>query len=69
MDSVPIVHEFLNVFLKDLIGLPSDQELEFRIELLPSLAPVSIPLGFVNNFPNLDSDVINVHLFPSVLSA
>ena len=32
------------MFLKDLLGLLSDRELEFGIELLPSLAPVFIPL-------------------------
>ena len=41
--NVPIVREFLNVFLKDLLGLPSDQKLEFGIELLSGLAPISIP--------------------------
>ena len=44
LDSVPIVREFLNVFFKDLPGLPPYQELEFRIELFPSLAPIFIPL-------------------------
>ena len=44
LDNVPVVQEFLDVFLKELSGLPSDRELEFGIELLPSLAPVFIPL-------------------------
>ena len=43
LDSVPITCKFPNVFLEDLSGLPSDSELEFGIELLPSSAPVSIP--------------------------
>ena len=30
-------------FFEDLSGLPLDRELEFRIELLPGLALVSIP--------------------------
>ena len=42
-DSVPIVQEFQDVFSKDLLGLPPDRELEFKIELLPGSAPISIP--------------------------
>ena len=42
-DSVPIVQEFQDVFSKDLLGLPPDWELKFRIELLPGSAPISIP--------------------------
>ena len=38
-----MVHEFLDVFLKDLSGLPPDRELEFGIELLPGSAPIYIP--------------------------
>ena len=43
LDNVPIVCEFLDIFLKDLPGLTSDRELEFGIELLPGSAPISIP--------------------------
>ena len=43
MENVPVVCEFPNVFLEDLLGLPPDRELEFEIELLSDLAPVSIP--------------------------
>ena len=43
MESVPVVNEFPDVFLKDLLDLPPDKELEFEIELLPSSAPISIP--------------------------
>ena len=32
------------MFPEDLLCLPPDQELEFGIELLSSLAPISIPL-------------------------
>ena len=39
-----MVCEFPNVFLDDLSGLPPDRELEFRIEVLPSSTPISIPL-------------------------
>ena len=35
LDSVPIVREFSDVFLEDLLDFPPDRELEFEIELLP----------------------------------
>ena len=43
LDSVPIVREFLDIFLENLSGLPPDRELEFEIKLLPSSSLVSIP--------------------------
>ena len=43
LDSVLVMHEFLDVFPEDLPSLPPDRELEFEIKLLPSLASVSIP--------------------------
>ena len=39
--TIPIVCEFLDVFSKDLPGLPSDREVEFSIELEPGTAPIS----------------------------
>ncbi|WRX10265.1 Reverse transcriptase domain - like 10 [Theobroma cacao] len=44
LENVPIVSEFPDVFPDDLPGLPPDRELEFPIDLLPSTAPISIPL-------------------------
>ena len=44
LDNMPVVCEFPDVFLENLPGLPLDRELEFGIKLLPSSAPVSIPL-------------------------
>ena len=41
--NVPVVREFSDMFLKDLLKLPPDQELEFGIELLLGSAPISIP--------------------------
>ena len=32
-----------DIFPKDLPRLPPDRELEFEIEVLPDLAPISIP--------------------------
>ena len=34
LEKVPVVCEFLDVFLENLSGLPLDRELEFEIELL-----------------------------------
>ena len=42
LESVSVVREFSDVFLKDLPGLQPNRELEFGIELLPRLAPISI---------------------------
>jgi hypothetical protein len=39
--DIPIVREFLDVFLDDLPGLPPDRDVEFVIELKPRNAPVS----------------------------
>ena len=43
LDSVLVVRELQDMFFKDFPGLPPDQELKFRIELLPRSAPISIP--------------------------
>ncbi|KAL0544248.1 hypothetical protein IC582_019361 [Cucumis melo] len=40
-EDVPVVKEFLDVFLDDLSDLPPDREIEFTIELLPGTAPIS----------------------------
>ena len=37
----PIVDEFLDVFLDDLLGMPLDRDIEFIIELLPRTAPIA----------------------------
>jgi hypothetical protein len=39
--DIPVVSEFPDVFLDDLLGLSPDQDVEFKIELLPSTAPIS----------------------------
>ena len=47
MDSVPVVREFQDVVLENLLDLPLDWELEFEIELLSGSPPykmVSIEL-------------------------
>ena len=39
--DIPVVCEFLDVFLDELPGLPPDREIEFKIELLPGTAHIS----------------------------
>ncbi|WVZ85147.1 hypothetical protein U9M48_032098 [Paspalum notatum var. saurae] len=39
--KIPVVSDFLDVFPKELPGLPPDRDIEFAIELVPSTAPVS----------------------------
>ena len=41
LEDVPIVRDFLEVFLEDLPGLSSDREIEFVIELVPGTTPMS----------------------------
>ena len=40
-EEVPIVKDFMEVFPEDLPGLPPEQEIAFKIELLSGSAPVS----------------------------
>jgi len=39
--DIPVVCEFLDVFPDELPGLPPDKDVEFKIELLPGMAPIS----------------------------
>jgi len=41
IDDIPVVCEFLDVFLDELPGLPPDRDVEFKIELLPGTRPIS----------------------------
>ena len=38
---MPVIREYLTVFLDDLPGLPPDRQIEFSIELVPGTAPIS----------------------------
>ena len=42
IDSVPVVNDFLDVFPKDLSGVPSLREIDFGIDLEPDTKPISI---------------------------
>ena len=39
--QIPVVCEFPDVFPDELPGLPPDREIEFGIELIPGIAPIS----------------------------
>jgi hypothetical protein len=39
--EMPMVEEFPNVFLDDLLGMPPERDIEFKIELQPGTAPVA----------------------------
>ena len=41
LDDIPVVREFPDVFLEDLLGIPIDREIEFSIDLLPGTSPIS----------------------------
>jgi hypothetical protein len=39
--DIPVVCEFSNVFPNELPGVPLNQDVEFKIELIPSTVPIS----------------------------
>ncbi|GJR40899.1 putative reverse transcriptase domain-containing protein [Tanacetum coccineum] len=41
LKDVPIIRDFPEVFLKDLPGLPPPRQVDFRIDLVPEVAPVA----------------------------
>ncbi|GJV00746.1 putative reverse transcriptase domain-containing protein [Tanacetum coccineum] len=41
LEDIPVVREFLEVFPKDLPGLPPVLQVEFQIDLMPGAAPVA----------------------------
>nr|GEZ47729.1 reverse transcriptase domain-containing protein [Tanacetum cinerariifolium] len=41
LQDVPVICNFPEVFLNDLLGLPPPRQVEFKIELIPSAAPVA----------------------------
>ena len=43
VDEIPVVREFPDVFPYDIAGLPLDREVEFTIDLIPGIEPISIP--------------------------
>ena len=43
LEGVPVVRDFLDVFLDDLPGLPLEREIDFPIDLVPGTVPISLP--------------------------
>jgi hypothetical protein len=41
LEHIRIVCEYLDVFSKELPGMPPDRDIDFSIELLPGTAPIS----------------------------
>ena len=41
LSDVRVVYKFQDVFPQELSGLPLDWEIEFEIELLPGIVPIS----------------------------
>jgi len=41
IEDIPVIKKFSNVFSEELLGLPLDREVEFAIDLLPGIAPIS----------------------------
>ncbi|GJS54773.1 putative reverse transcriptase domain-containing protein [Tanacetum coccineum] len=41
MEDVPVIRDFPEVFLEELLGIPPPRKLEFRIDLVPGAAPVA----------------------------
>nr|GEX17870.1 putative reverse transcriptase domain-containing protein [Tanacetum cinerariifolium] len=51
LEDVPVICEFLDVFLEDLPGLSLPQQVEFKIELVPGAALVArAPYRFIEGF-------------------
>jgi hypothetical protein len=41
IEEIPVVREYLDVFLDDLPGMPPERDIDFKIELQPGTALVS----------------------------
>ncbi|GKG60225.1 hypothetical protein Tco_0609889, partial [Tanacetum coccineum] len=41
MEDVPVIHDFPEVFLEQLPGLPPRRQVEFRIDLVSRATPVA----------------------------
>ncbi|GJT69794.1 putative reverse transcriptase domain-containing protein [Tanacetum coccineum] len=58
LEDVPIVRDFLKVFLEDLLGIPPTRRVEFQIDLVPGAAPTRyghyefqvMPFGLTNAY-------------------
>ncbi|GKG08816.1 hypothetical protein Tco_0334648 [Tanacetum coccineum] len=41
ISDIPVVQDFADVFSEDLLGLPPQQQVEFRIDVIPGVMPVA----------------------------
>ncbi|XP_027368288.1 uncharacterized protein LOC113874256 [Abrus precatorius] len=41
-ECIPVVKEFLEVFLEDVSELPPEKEIEFAIDVIPGASPISV---------------------------
>jgi hypothetical protein len=41
IESISVVEEFMDVFLKELPGMPPEREVDFYIDLIPGTAPIA----------------------------
>ena len=41
LEDYPVLQEFMDVFLDEIIGLPPKRDIDFTIEIMPGSAPVS----------------------------
>ena len=44
LNEIPIVREYPNVYPKDIPEFPPEREIEFSIDLVPRMGPISISL-------------------------
>ncbi|XP_076898661.1 uncharacterized protein LOC143552280 [Bidens hawaiensis] len=41
IDEIPVVRDYPEVFLDDLLGLPPSRQVEFQIDLIPGATPIA----------------------------
>ena len=41
MEKIPIVKEFPDVFLEELLGIPPEKEVDLSIEIVHGMTPIS----------------------------
>ena len=41
LEDIPVLREYVDVFPKEILGLPLKRELDFTVELVPSVVPSS----------------------------
>ena len=39
LEDIPILKEYTNVFLEEILGLPLKRELDFTIDMIPGAVP------------------------------